>query len=360
MSEPGTVVAVAHPMALTELACKPQDVLRAAALIQEVMAAVMKDGEHYGIVPGTEKRDREGNITGGKKSLFKSGAEKLCFTFGLSNKLDIKVDNLPSGHRDYTIVCNLFDRAGSLRGQGVGSCSTMESKYRYRGAVGHACPKCGAQSVKRGSANYGGGWYCDAKKDGCGAKFKGGSAEDAALAKLPIVRAENPDPADQYNTVLKMAKKRALVDAVLTATAASDCFAQDLEDLEDGIEAADAKDAAAKPAAPQAARTATTQPVETPTAPNAEPDRKAETKPASIELAHARVLWSDLEKVEKGLGTMILGRICALHGAKEPKDIAPEKLKAFGNDIDAMIKESPARIEDMLSTWEQAMKNGEA
>ena len=34
-----------------------------------------------------------------------------------------------------------------------------------------------------------------------------------------------------YNTVLKMAKKRALVDAVLTATAASDIFTQDLEDI---------------------------------------------------------------------------------------------------------------------------------
>ena len=42
---------------------------------------------------------------------------------------------------------------------------------------------------------------------------------------------ETDNPADHYNTVLKMAKKRALVDAVLTTTAASDIFAQDLEDL---------------------------------------------------------------------------------------------------------------------------------
>ncbi len=42
---------------------------------------------------------------------------------------------------------------------------------------------------------------------------------------------ENDNPADDYNTVLKMAKKRALVDAVLTATAASDIFTQDLEDI---------------------------------------------------------------------------------------------------------------------------------
>ena len=42
---------------------------------------------------------------------------------------------------------------------------------------------------------------------------------------------EHDNPADYYNTVLKMAKKRAHVDAMLTATAASDIFTQDLEDL---------------------------------------------------------------------------------------------------------------------------------
>ena len=42
---------------------------------------------------------------------------------------------------------------------------------------------------------------------------------------------ETDNPADHYNTVFKMAKKRALVDAVLTTTAASDIFTQDLEDI---------------------------------------------------------------------------------------------------------------------------------
>jgi hypothetical protein len=43
-------------------------------------------------------------------------------------------------------------------------------------------------------------------------------------------RQENPDIADVYNTVLKMAKKRALVDATITACAASDIFTQDMEE----------------------------------------------------------------------------------------------------------------------------------
>ena len=45
-----------------------------------------------------------------------------------------------------------------------------------------------------------------------------------------VVKGENPDIADCYNTVLKMAYKRALVAATLNATAASDIFIQDLDD----------------------------------------------------------------------------------------------------------------------------------
>jgi hypothetical protein len=41
---------------------------------------------------------------------------------------------------------------------------------------------------------------------------------------------ENEDIADVYNTVLKMAKKRAQIDATLTVTGAADMFTQDLID----------------------------------------------------------------------------------------------------------------------------------
>ena len=43
-------------------------------------------------------------------------------------------------------------------------------------------------------------------------------------------KVEHDNPADFYNTCLKMAKKRGLVDAVLTSTAASDIFTQDIEE----------------------------------------------------------------------------------------------------------------------------------
>lgn len=187
-------------------------------LIQQVMDAVMHKGEHYGVIPGC----------GDKPTLLKPGAEKLCTTFRLSPTYEIRKTDLDRGHREYEIVCTLTHiPTGDVFGQGVGSCSTMESKYRYRDAQ-RKCPECGAEAIIRGKKEYGGGWLCFKKKGGCGAKYQDG---DPAIEEQAQGKVENPDPADQYNTVLKMAKKRAHVDAVLTVTAASDIFTQDLEDM---------------------------------------------------------------------------------------------------------------------------------
>jgi hypothetical protein len=111
--------------------------------------------------------------------------------------------------------------------EGVGSCSTMETKYRYRKAE-QKCPGCGKDTIIKGKKEYGGGWLCWGKKGGCGAKFKDG---DPKIENQDMGRIEFDNPADYYNTVLKIAKKRAHVDATLTATAASDIFTQDLEDM---------------------------------------------------------------------------------------------------------------------------------
>jgi hypothetical protein len=303
----------------------PQSVLKQAALIQQVMQAVMRDGEHYGVIPGTQ----------GKKSLLKPGAEKLCFTFGLSNKLEIQTDNLPNGHREYRIICNLFDRAGNARGQGVGSASTMESKHRYRGAAGKPCPKCGTMACQPSKKDFGGGYYCNPKGGGCGWSTKAGTAECKALDQIPSVRAENQDPADQYNTVLKMAKKRALVDAVLTATAASDIFAQDLEDLEAQIDEPAATPAARTGAVPSGEQPAgTKQTGETPTGPT-QPPRAAQPHPAH---AAGNDLWRILEREKKGKGTTMLTRLAKLHGAAVPKDLAADRLDAFGADVAKVAK----------------------
>lgn len=186
--------------------------------IQEVMQQVMRDGEHFGKIPGC----------GDKPALLKPGAEKLSLTFQFAPSYEIKRTDMNADHREYEVVCTLTQiQNGQVMGQGVGSCSTMESKYRYRKAE-QKCPECGKETIIKGKQDYGGGWLCWGKKGGCGAKFKDG---DSKIENQDMGRVEYDNPADYYNTILKMAKKRAHVDAVLTATAASDIFTQDVEDM---------------------------------------------------------------------------------------------------------------------------------
>lgn len=168
-SEKGSAITVAGDVQ-QELTVK--DVVRQVEKIQELMRSVMRDGEHYGIIPGTEK-----------PTLYKAGAEKLCFLFRLAPEFVVEQKDLSNLHREYKVVCTLRNmQTGNVVGTGVGLCLTMERKYRYR--------------------------------------------------KVNGKQIDNPDIADQYNTVLKMAKKRALIDATITACAASDIFTQDLEDME--------------------------------------------------------------------------------------------------------------------------------
>ncbi len=125
---------------------------------------------------------------------------------------DITTNDLPGGHREYEIVCRLTHRAtGRFVGQGVGVCTTMESKYRYRSeSTGQQVPK--AYWDDRDPELLGGNGYSARKVDGKWMIFH---------------RVAHDNPADYYNTVKKIAKKRAYNDAILTATGASDIFAPD-------------------------------------------------------------------------------------------------------------------------------------
>lgn len=204
-------------VAVQEDSWSVDQVVQQVSKIQSLLGAVMKEGEHYGKIPGC----------GDKKALLKSGAEKIALTFRLAGIPRIDIKDLANGHKEYLVTCDLVHiPTGRSCGSGIGSCSTMETKYRYRESR-RKCPKCNAESIIKGKTEYGGGWLCFAKKGGCGAKFKEG---DNSIEGQQAGRSENPDIADTYNTVLKMAKKRAFVDAILSATAASDIFTQDIED----------------------------------------------------------------------------------------------------------------------------------
>lgn len=204
-------------------------------LIQQAMAAVMQKDVHYGIIPGTSRKDPKTGEELARPTLLKPGAEILCMLFRLAPSYNVVRTSLPGEHREVEIICTLTHQiTGRVWGQGVGSCSSMESKYRYRSGS-RKCPECGMETIIKDKYSHVGGWLCWKKRGGCDAKFKDG---DPAIEGQEIGKIDNPDIADVWNTILKMAKKRAQVDAVLTATAASSMFGQDLEDIAENEEAA--------------------------------------------------------------------------------------------------------------------------
>lgn len=189
-------------------------------LVGDLMREHLKEGIHYGTIPGTDK-----------KSLYKAGAEKLGLLFKLVPRYNSVRTDLPNGHREWTIECALYHKfTGRLLGSGVGSCSSMEPKYRYRNEAayvdtGEPIPK----DSKDRKTEYRKQGFGMRKIEGAWCWVKYGDDK----------KVENPDIADTYNTILKMAKKRALVDASIQATATSDLLTQDVNDPEKETDDAD-------------------------------------------------------------------------------------------------------------------------
>ena len=118
-----------------------------------------------------------GVIQGCKKpSLLKAGAEKLAAYYGYSTSIEVvnRYENYDKGLVAYEIKVTVCKGDGSVIAEGIGAANSRERKF-LRG-----------------------------------------------------------DFFSQINTVLKMAKKRAYVDAILTATGSSSLFTQDMEDIAAG------------------------------------------------------------------------------------------------------------------------------
>lgn len=193
-------------------------------LLGQYVAQHMTEGVDYGVIPGTAN-----------KALLKPGAEKLTQLFRCIPRFTIeeKIEDWDRQLFYYRFACQILNQDGQVVAEGVGSCSTYESRYRWRTAD-RVCPACGKATIKRSKhpprddPQGQPGWYCFGKIGGCGANF---AAADPAVAGQQTGRVQNPDLIDQANTVLKMAKKRAHVDAAITLARCSDIFTQDVEDL---------------------------------------------------------------------------------------------------------------------------------
>lgn len=164
-------------------------------MVQEVMRAVMKEGVHYGKIPGTPK-----------PTLYKPGAEVLCVAFRIGP--EYRVEDLSDERTArYRVTCiGQHQVTGTTLGEGVGECSSAEEKYKWRAAVCTEEFELTPENMRR-------------------LKF---AKWNNKIEKKIQVRTE---AADLANTVLKMACKRAMIAMTLNITAASDMFSQDIEDL---------------------------------------------------------------------------------------------------------------------------------
>lgn len=165
---------------------------------QRLIQKELKQGRDFGVIPSTSK-----------PTLLKPGAEKILMLLGISSEYELieKFQDYKYGIFAFTIKCILYKNGVKIT-EGVGCCSTKESKYAYKWVYEKDIP-----------TNFN-------KEDMVKKEFNG------PYGKYFKYRVDNDDPYTLENTVLKMAKKRAQVDAVLTVASLSEIFTQDMEDLQ--------------------------------------------------------------------------------------------------------------------------------
>ena len=143
--------------------------------IQQVQATMNKISQFQQVIQKTLHQGHDFGVIPGtdKPTLLKPGAEKILMMMGLRSEFEIadSTRNFEKGFFQYQVRCKLL-KGDVLITEGLGSCNTRERKY----------------------------------------------------LKM--------DPYTMDNTVLKMAKKRAMVDAALLVASLSDVFTQDLEDID--------------------------------------------------------------------------------------------------------------------------------
>lgn len=141
---------------------------------------------------------------GQKPALGKEGALNLCSLF----KVRVSAEDPHEVYNDdghYTVryrVHLVSMRSGEVVADGEASCSTRESKYAYRWIKERDLPDSLDTTTLAKRSNQWGTQY----------------------------RVPHPDLADHYNTVLKMAFKRAIVAAALCLPLVSELFTQDFEE----------------------------------------------------------------------------------------------------------------------------------
>ena len=143
--------------------------------VARVEATMRKISQFQQVIQNTLHQNHDYGIIPGtdKPTLLKPGAEKILMMMGLRSEFEIvdSTRDFEKGFFQYQVRCKLL-KGDTVITEGLGACNTREKKYMKM------------------------------------------------------------DPYTMDNTVLKMAKKRSLIDATLLVASLSDVFTQDLEDID--------------------------------------------------------------------------------------------------------------------------------
>ena len=169
---------------MAETALQTQNQVNSLSIIDSVEIGTIQNtlskiNQFQMVIQNTLKQDHDYGIIPGtsKPTLLKPGAEKILMLMGLTSEYEVteRVQDYEKGFFAFTVRCELYKNGIKIT-EGVGHCNTKEKKYI------------------------------------------------------------NQDPYTLANTCLKMAKKRAQIDATLTVASLSEVFTQDIEDMQDYIQ----------------------------------------------------------------------------------------------------------------------------
>jgi hypothetical protein len=186
-SEGAAAVEVLPPVAIVAGQLSPAEVKDRAEWVRSVTKAALTEGVDYGVIPGTPR-----------PSLLKPGAEMLLLAAGLGFQITKIDDDDARHHRGVTYRCSVH-RGDFVVAECDGYAGYDESRFFIS-----------AEDAERREREY---------------------AEHDKRPPKPAKMVEYKAP---WNSLIKMAQKRALVGAALNAVAGSGLFSQDLEDDDAG------------------------------------------------------------------------------------------------------------------------------
>lgn len=166
--------------------------------LQATLKSILVENHDFGKIPGC----------GEKPTLLKPGAEKILMALGVTSSYDL-IEHTEyfndKGFFAYTVKCTLLKGENKIT-EGLGHANSKEKKWAYEFVLEKDLPAGTDKDLLKNK------------------KFEG---KFGTYFKYEV----EADANSKANTILKMAKKRAQIDAVLTVASLSEIFTQDFDDL---------------------------------------------------------------------------------------------------------------------------------